>query len=106
MALPERVTIGTDRGHVATVRQVSAQVTAALTMIVVSDYDVPARLIDLKKEFISLERGGPEPGGPEWTRMQGIALEIHRDAWWQEVDNAMKARQAMSKAARAALDGE
>jgi hypothetical protein len=38
--------------------------------------------------------------------MQEIALEIHRDPWWHEVTNQYEARQAMTKKARAALDGE
>lgn len=73
-------------------------------MIGVSSYDVPANLIALKQEFLALEAAGPDPAGPEWRRMQDIALEIHRDPWWLEVDNPAEARQAMTKAARAALD--
>jgi hypothetical protein len=74
-------------------------------MIAVSDIEVPDHLVALKREFIEIERGGPDPAGPEWKRMQDIALEIHRDPWWLECPNQYEARAAMTKAARAQLDG-
>ncbi|MFB9709411.1 hypothetical protein ACQP10_19745 [Streptosporangium sandarakinum] len=67
-------------------------------------YEPPPDLLKLKTDFLTNEAELPTLAGEKWqtafARSQKLALEIHRHAWWSEVDNRHSAWMALLQAAK------